>query len=232
MFANATIDTRLHPIEALRAVGRLLNNPDDTQQVFAIFRAMRGTTAVRAFKRFAASPAGADLLRRRPSLLATLKDRIALAALPEGSVGRTYLAFVEREHLSADGLVMASGENWDNASLSADMDFYLSRMRDAHDLNHILTGYGRDPLGETCLLAYMYAHTGNRGAAMIVGMSLLKMDKTMRAAVFEAWRNGRKAVWFQNQDFETLLARPLDDVRNDLEIVAPVQYQAIVAQMG
>ena len=40
---------------------------------------------------------GADLLlAERPDLIAVLRDREALAALPEGSFGRTYLAFMER----------------------------------------------------------------------------------------------------------------------------------------
>ncbi len=226
MSATIAIDTRLHPITALRAVGRLLKNPDDTEQVFTIFRAMRGASVLWAFKRFAASAAGGRLLAQRPSLLATLCDRDALRALPEGALGRAYLAFMESENLTAEGLAAAAADTYDNDPVAPDMAYYRLRTRDAHDLTHVMTGYGRDPLGETCLLAFMYAHTRNRGAALIAALSFLKMNGAGRRAVREAWRNGRKAVWFQNQNYEALLGRPLEDVRRDLNIVQPVLYHA------
>ena len=113
MLAQATIDTSLRPFEAVRAVRRLLADPDDTAQVFAIFRAMRGKSGLRAFRRFAASPTGAQVIREKRRLLDTLSDRADLAALPDASVGRSYFNFMEEEQLTADGLVAAS-QNWEN----------------------------------------------------------------------------------------------------------------------
>ncbi len=224
------IDTRLHPLDAWRAFRRLMGNPEDTRQVFAIFRALRGASGLKTFRRFAASEAGADLLLRRPSLIAALNDRALLRALPGGTMGRAYLAFMEEENLSADGLVDASkAADWDTDAVPPEMEFYRSRMRDAHDLTHILSGYGRDPLGELCLLAFMYRHNGNLGMAFMVAMSWLRLPKTAKAAVKEAWKNGAKATWFQNLDFETLLTRNLDDVRASLGIVPPTVYRALKA---
>ena len=227
MIAQATIDTRLRPFEAVRAVRRLLANPDDTAQVFAIFRAMRGKTGFKAFRRFAASPTGAQVIREKRRLLDTLTDRASLAALPADSMGRRYFEFMEQEQLTADGLVMAS-QSWETDPVPADFELFRERMRDAHDLTHVLTGYGRDPLGEVCLLAFMHAHTRNPGMMLIVLMSLLQMPRVARRAVYEARRNGRKARWLQDQDFEALLQRPLADVRRELGIATPDRYRAIV----
>jgi ubiquinone biosynthesis protein COQ4 len=228
MLAQATIDTRIRPFEAVRAVRQLLANPEDTSQVFAIFRAMRGKSGLRAFRRFAASPTGAQVIAEKRRLLDTLSDRERLAALPEKSVGRTYSDFMEEEQLTADGLVQAS-QSWENDPVPPAFELFRARMRDAHDLTHVLTGYGRDPLGEICLLAFMYAHTRNRGAALIVLMSLKGMPRAARRAVFEAWRNGRKARWLQDQDFEALLPRPLDEIRRALSIAEPGRYRAVVS---
>ena len=223
------VDTRLHPIQAWRAFRRLMANPGDTREVFTIFRALRGASGLQSFRRFAGSASGAGLLARRPSLIASLNDRAALARLPEGSMGRAYLAFMEEENLSADGLVEASRTaDWDTDVVPPEMDFFRARMRDAHDLTHILTGYGRDPLGELSLLTFMYRHTRNLGMIFMVAMSWLRLPKAARAAVKEGWRNGAKARWFQNLDFETLLPRPLADVRAELGIVAPTAYQALM----
>jgi len=167
------------------------------------------------------------VLREKRQLLATLSDRTRLAALPEESFGRCYFEFMETENLTADGLVQAS-QSWENDPVPADMELFRARMRDAHDLTHVLTGYGRDGLGEACLLAFMYAHNRNAGAGLIVLMSLKKMPKAGRRAVAEAWRNGRKARWLQDQNYEALLPRPLADVRRELNIADPAQYRAVM----
>ena len=56
MFAQSTIDTRLRPFEAVKAVRRLLANPEATEEVFVILRAMRGRSGITLFRRFAQSP--------------------------------------------------------------------------------------------------------------------------------------------------------------------------------
>jgi ubiquinone biosynthesis protein COQ4 len=226
MLTPITMDTKLHPLRAVRAVRRLLADPDDTAQVFAIFRAMRGKSGLRAFRRFASSPTGAQVIREKRHLLDTLSDRARLQALPHASFGRIYFDFTEQEQLRADGLVQAS-QSWETDPAPPDFELYRERMRDAHDLTHVLTGYGRDPLGEICLLAFMHAHNRNSGAALIVLMSLKRMPRPARPAVFEAWRHGRKARWFQDQDFEALLPRALAQVRHDLAIADPGLYRAL-----
>lgn len=228
MSAQLAIDTRLHPIDAWRAFRRLMSNPGDTTQVFAIFRALRGGSGVRAFQRFAASSTGAALLARRPSLLAALSDRVTLRRMPEGSLGRAYAAFMDEENLTADGLVMASQTaDWDSDVVPPEMDFFRARMRDAHDMTHMLTGYGRDPLGELCLLAFMYAHTKNKGMAFMVLMSWSRLPPVARDAVKQARRNGKKARWFSDLDFEAMLPRPLNDLRLELNIAEPTLYRAL-----
>ncbi len=219
-FAN---DTSLHPLTAIRAVRALMANGEDTRQIFVIFRALRGRSGVRTFERFKASPTGARILREQRSLLAVLEDRNSLAALPAGSMGRAYFDFMDTEKLSADGLVQAS-QDWENEPLPPDAQLFRNRMRDAHDLTHILTGYGRDPLGELCLLAYMYRHSKNLGQALIVAMSWSRLPKAARSAVKQAWRNGILSQPFHNLDFEALLSRQLSDVRRELGIVEPTLY--------
>lgn len=225
---DAKIDTRLRPFDAIRAVRRLLANPEDTAQVFAIFRAMRGKSGLRVFRRFAASATGAQVIRERRRLLDTLSDRARLQALPEESFGRTYFNFMEQEQLTAEGLVAAS-QSWETDPVPPEVELFRERMRDAHDLTHVLTGYGRDPLGEICLLAFMHAHSRNPGMALIVLMSLKAMPRQARRAVLEAWRNGRKARWLQDQDFEALLPRPLAQVRQEIQIADPARYRAVQA---
>jgi ubiquinone biosynthesis protein Coq4 len=72
----------------------------------------------------------------------------------------------------------------------------------------------------------MYRQQGNLGMLLIVIMAWNRLPKTARKAIYEAWRNGGKAGWLAGQDWETLLTRPLEDIRRDLAIPAPVSYEA------
>ena len=222
---TAAIDTRLDFAKAIAAFRALQANPDDTRQIFVIFRALRGKSGLKAWRRFQDSAVGRQVLAERRVLLDRLTDRAALAALPDGSVGRAYLAFMEAENLSADGLVMASQA--DQEVLSPDIELFASRMRDSHDLTHILSGYGRDALGELCLLAYMNRHSRNLGQLLIIAMSWLRIPAAWRAAIRQAWRDGGKASCMMTLDYEALLAQPLEPARRELGIVEPTLYRAV-----
>ena len=84
MLAQTASDTRLRPFQAMRAV-RTLIATGDTRQVFVIFRAMRGKSGQRTFRRFAESLVGQTVLRERRDLLPILTDRERLKELPQGS---------------------------------------------------------------------------------------------------------------------------------------------------
>jgi len=156
---NSAIDTRFRPFEAAKAIRQLFRNPGDTHQVIIVLRALRGRSGLRSFRRFAASVTGAAVLRERRSLLAALQNRAALGQLPPGTVGHTYKEFMDGQNLSAEAGCRLR-RNWGQEVLPPDAMLYRERMLAAHDLTHVLTGYGRDPLGEYCLLAFMYAqHT-------------------------------------------------------------------------
>ena len=227
MTATTAIDTSLRPLSAIRAVRALMKDPEDTRQIFVIFRALRGKSGIRLFQRFAASPMGKRILAEQRSLLAVLSDRARLRALPSGSVGRAYFEFMEQENLSADGLVAASEQTYDEA-VPLEMDLFRKRMRDAHDLTHILTGYGRDPLGEMCLLAFMNRHARNPGQLLIIAMNWLRLPGPARAAIREAYRHGGRARWFQDLDYEALLEKPLEDVRRELNVLPASRYREIM----
>lgn len=220
----------VRPFEAFRALRTLLNNKEDTAQVFRIVDAMAGKTRMNAFRRMEKSEPGRALLSERPSLLATLSDRAAMAAMPAGSLGRTYYDFIYGENLSADGLVEASEEgSIARQNAPEDQRWFGARMRDQHDLWHVVTGYGREGFGELCLLAFTHAQTKNRGIGVIV---LAGAHKWMReapamptlAAVREARRRGKESAWLPEQAWEKLLPLPLEEVRALLRIPAAPIY--------
>lgn len=223
----------VRPLEALRALRVLFANKEDTAQVFRIIDAMAGKTRGAAYERTKTTDAGRALLAARPSLLATLSDRDRMQALPLGSLGRTYYDFTYGENLTADGLVAASEEGGGRPQRSEEGTWFGCRMRDQHDLWHVVSGYGREGFGELNLLAFTHAQTRNRGVGVIVLFGMLKwMRMAPRmptfSAVREARRRGRACAWLAEQHWEGMLAMPLADVRRQLKITpAPVYERAL-----
>ena len=220
---------------ALRALRELIDNPEDTPRVFEIVRALGRPALKRGLRRFRTTEVGARVLRDRIDLIDTLRDRESLAALPAGTLGRTYHDFIYGESLSADGLVAASMEQGVQAYNFKDPDLkrFGERMRDQHDLWHTVTQYGRDPFGELCLLAFSYAQTKNRGIALIVFAGAFRAVRHLGPqalkAVWHAYRAGRHASWLPGEDWAANLGLPVDEVRRQLAIKPPAEYREVLA---
>lgn len=219
---------RMQPLVAWRALRRLIADPEQTQEVFTVIRALSGPALENGLARFRETAVGQRVLAEEIDLVDTLLNREALNTLPQSSLGRHYLSFVTRENITADGLVEASEQDGDFQHLQGDLKRFGMRQRDMHDLWHTLTDYGRDELGEACLLAFTYGQTRNRGLGVICLAGCFKLSqfygKGVFAAAWRAFRAGRNAAWLPGQDWEALLAHPIDDVRRDLNIQAPEHY--------
>src|SRR5271168_3475497 len=191
--------TRIRPLAALRAMRGLLRDREDTRQAFLLVEALRGKTTVRQFARFC-----------------------------ETDGGRAYLDFVSEQNLSADGLVEASKIRATPPPAN-DLTWFRERNREMHDLLHVTGGYGRDPLGEACVLAFPFAQNRSKGAAVIAMIGAwrnLRRLKSLRAprAVWEAYRQGRRALWLIGADWENLLVHTLATGCARFRVAPPTQY--------
>jgi ubiquinone biosynthesis protein COQ4 len=174
---------------------------------------------------------GQRLLAERLPLAAVLSDRAALAALPDGSLGRAYLAFVEQQGISPEGIVAASEIGGARPKdLDPDMVYVGDRMRDAHDLWHVVTGYGTDLVGEAALLAFSYAQTKNPGVLLVVLLGALRFAKEQRDVMWDGYKRGARVAWLPAVEWETLLSRPLEQVRRQLEIDSLPAYTPVTSE--
>ena len=223
---------RMQPMVAFRALKALIANPQDTPKVFDVIRALGGPSLERGLRRFRITDFGNQVLKDDIDILDTLQNRSMLGALPNGSFGSTYYHFTQREDLAAEGLVDASAVETETFS-HPHLVRYGTRLRDTHDLWHTLTGYGRDELGEACLLAFTYAQTKNRGIFLIAIVGGFKLRQAMGPGVFRAlvraYRDGRQAAWLPAIHFESLLSEAITDVRTQLRIPEPVPYRTLIA---
>ncbi len=217
--------TRYDLKRALPALRKLIANPDDLPQVFTLIDALQGSALARFRAGFERTEGGRALLRDEPELAPLLADREALRRLPEGSLGRAYLAFVEAEGISAQGIIDASVAGAGESDESDPDRFIYDRLRDTHDLWHAVTGYQGDVLGELALLGFILAQNFQPGIFMILTAACLKgFAGDDWWLVADGYVRGKRAAWLPSVNWEVLLDQPLDDVRRQLKVGAPRDY--------
>lgn len=218
---------------ALKAMRKLLADKEDTVQVFEIMRALNGAATARGYHRLLATPEGGRIAYERAEFARRLMDDAWLDSLPEGSVGAAYRTFVRSENLSAEGLAQVSRAGQTQIEEAHPYAWFGRRTRDVHDIWHTLTGYGRDGLGEACLVAFSYAQTRGLGWAFIATFAALRARKAKAhpyvKAIWEGYRRGKAAAWLLGEDYEALMSEPLDAARRRLGLTPARTYDSIPA---
>ena len=223
---------RLRPIRALRAFGRLMRDKENTAEVFRIMQALSGKSASRGYNRMLRSSEGGRQAFLREELVDRLRDRAWLGAFAPGTVGAAYREFIGARGFTPDGLVEVEREVVPFIDAPHPLVWYSRRLRDIHDIWHVLTGYGADALGEACVVSFSYGQTGNLGFAFIGWGAAREIQREARKtparrAALQAWRSGRRAAWLPALDYEVLFAEPLEAARARLGITPPTVYDAV-----
>lgn len=222
---------------AFDAIRILLNNGDDTTQVFRIMRALNVGNAPRNYARFIATAEGGRMAYERVELAARFSNPDYVARFAPGTVGAAYRDFLATTGYSADGLVEVSKVISED-ELPHPYAWFGRRIRDTHDIWHVLNGYKADEsLGEAALVAFSYAQVGGLGWAFIGGAAALKSisvtgNLLFAKAVWEGYRRGRKAAWLAAEDYEKLLHEPIDAARQRLGLTPPVAYLKAQRELG
>jgi ubiquinone biosynthesis protein Coq4 len=213
--------------ETLKGVVGMLRDPEHTESVFDIEDGLRGIDAMRlALDYVRGLPGVADLLEQR--YLAPLPDIAALERLPAGSLGRAFA-----DHITSNGF---DPDYYRKIDVSDDVDWVLMRMRQTHDVWHVVTGIATDPIGELALKAFELAQTRRPMAAVITSGGVLRylikdpdrLGDVLRG-ISTGFRLGIAARPFLAQRWEDGWAKQLSDWRRALvvELAAhdPTRYR-------
>jgi len=217
--------------KAWRHFKALIKDKEATREVFPIFEALPWRGAYAAARAFLMSERGQAIRKSEPSLVAILDDHPALRRLPKGSLGQVYCDFMEREGLSAQGLVDELAEYRSaDYQINDQVAWYINRLRDTHDLLHVLTGFGRDALGEQCVLAFTYSQQPALAHLFLGYAGAMEIKKRVNSsapvlrAVREAQRLGKACPRLIELPIRELLAMPLAAARARLGITPARRY--------
>lgn len=224
------------PLKVLHHFRKLIEDKEDTAQVFHIIEATKGKRSHRQAWDFIGSPAGQRFIAEETDIPAMLDDHARWADCGPNTVAAHYIAFMKREGLSAAGLVAESHKWLPAEARHADLtEWYFERLRDTHDLFHVLTGYGRDALGEASLLGFSYEQNFNKGILFIAyagARQIMKMSGTkapLYAAVKEGRALGKAASKIAHQDIAALMREDIGAARARMNIGEPEVYRQCLA---
>jgi len=227
-----SFDGRIRPIKAARAFLKLMKNKEDSAQVVHFRTALDGYWHMPMVDRFKADPEGARILKRGTWLFDTLNDTDYLRSLPEGSLGRVYYRETHLKGFTPQGFRDQDVKGQDFTLLPPDAEFVHYRLIDMHDLLHTVTGYGRDGMGEICILEYQGVQFKSRGLRLLSYAAVTEVwkrypDTPALKCVWEAHRIAKEADWMATVDWESLLPQPIEEVRELLNVGRPDRYLAI-----
>jgi ubiquinone biosynthesis protein COQ4 len=224
------------PLKVLHHFGKLVEDKEDTEQVFHIIEATKGKRSFAQACGFVTSPEGRRMLAEGIDIPAMLDDHARWADCGPETVAAHYIAFMKREGLSAAGLVAESHKWAPPENLPQDQtQWYFDRLRDTHDLFHVLTGYGRDALGEASLLGFSYEQNHNTGILFIAyaGARQIKKVSGTKAPLFAAIKEGRAlgraAAKIAHQDIASLMREDITAARARMNIGKPEMYRQCLA---
>ena len=218
------------PWAGLVAGARFLTNINETSYFFAITDAVDGCQHEKNFQRFVQTGVGAALDAEKVNFHDIFADWNTLRRLPHGSLGRSYVAFMEQEGFEMDALTSAELKaNVSTLNVGPARRRYMENGITLHDIYHILTCYNREPIGEACVLAFTAEQFSLRGvglAAHGIGLreQLSHPGVPILAMLNEAKRLAREAIWLAEVDWRDELAKPIDEVRARIGLTLPDLY--------
>lgn len=222
--AGGRFTTGVRPVTAIAALTQFLMDVEQTHHVFRLTDALDNEQNERNYQRYIKTETGARLEAEGFDLTALLSDRSRLEMYPAGSLGREYIDFLDRENLDL-ALLLSAEEVAERAysHLDEPRRKFISAGTANHDLLHVLTGYGREPLGEALLLAFTAQQFRLRGIAMLAHLMAmrewaLRPGRPVLPLLGEAKTIAREMVWIAEIDWREMLPLELNVVRQRLRM--------------
>ena len=192
---------RLQSLKLLTSLAAFLKNPGSLNSVLAIGASVKDSPiAEQMIRHLLSNPQFAQLVNDgwRPQPI----DLSALQTLPEGTLGRHYADQLISQGITPDTLI-------DSSPVKDERDYITHRLKETHDITHVLTGFGIDGISELGLQGFNLAQNRSPLAVMLIfgGMLTALQNNEPLAPMLQALAKG-----FQmGLDAELVIARKLEE---------------------
>ena len=209
-------------LSTLKGVVTLLRDPAQTESVYDVEDGLRHTKATKLAVEYVKSkPNVAALFQER--YLAPAVNLEDLLKLPTESLGYSYAIYIKDSGFDPNFYRLLKVED--------DISYFLLRMRQTHDIWHIVAGFSTDVFGELGLKAFELAQTHRTMSAVLIAGGLLStlfkhpedLDKLLEQIAI-GYRLGAKAKPFFAKKWEENWERPLLEWRQELGIEPTKEY--------
>lgn len=203
-------------LSTLKGILTLMKDPEQTLSVYDIEDGLRDSKAMEfSVQHMLAQPEIAQLAAER--YIAPMPDVAALSSYPVGSLGKAYADYIS--HYGFDPNFYRSLEVTDDTS------YLLLRLRQTHDIWHIVADFSVDVPGEVGLKSFELAQTRRTLAGMIVAGGMIRcllqtpeLLNQLLDRVAVGYRLGAKAKPFLAQKWEDHWEKSLVQWRSELNI--------------
>ena len=216
------LQERLQSLKMVASLATFLKNPGSLDSVFAVAGSLKDSPLADQMKRhLLAHPQFNALMKEgwRPKAI----DLMELQELPEDTLGRCYADQLISQGITPDALI-------DPSPVSNDTEYITHRLRETHDIIHVLTGFGIDGDSELGLQGFNLAQTRSPLAVMLIfgGMlAALQNDEPlapMLRALSRGFQLGLDAELVIARKLEEGWDRPLQEWRQELKLVVNTDH--------
>lgn len=207
---------KLAYLRMILAIIRISRDPEHTDSVFVIGESLykMGASDV-ALQKLAQSEEALGIIKTR-KLLGSY-DLHELQKLAPGTFGKAYADHMISLNLNPNFYPYMKMKN--------DTAYVIMRVRQTHDLWHVLTGFDTSIPGEIGLQAFMAAQTSLPTSFILLAGSIFKaavnnpsMVDVLMENIIKGWQLGKKAKLIFGLDWEANWNTPLEQLRRQYQI--------------
>ena len=160
---------------------------------------------------------GRQILKERPRINSSTLDLPALKLLPEGTLGWSYIKFLEHNQVTPDSRRAVE------FVVDEELRYVMQRYREVHDLFHTVLGMPTNMLGEVAVKWVEALQTGLpmcAGAALFGPVRFKTKQRSQYVSQYLPWalRVGRESRPLMNVYYEKRWHQPVTDIQKELNI--------------
>mmetsp|Transcript_35587 Transcript_35587/g.111729 ORF Transcript_35587/g.111729 Transcript_35587/m.111729 type:complete len:238 (-) Transcript_35587:220-933(-) len=196
---------------------RALADPRQARLVGVVGETTGGAALHRLHRRMERHPVGRTVLQDRPLITSETLPAETLRAMPAGSLGAEYGAFLARHSFDPDERTAVHFVD------DPELAYVMTRYRQVHDLWHVLYGLPPTFTGEVALKWLEAAQTGLpmcAAGALAGGVRLTAAQRraVVRSVLPWAARHALRGPDLMSVYYEREMSRPVDELRAELRV--------------